>query len=392
MRKNLLLVLFSFSHLFLSARLPDLIPYHQGNLWGYCDSTKKIIIPCKYTYVSLFNGSDSARASLDILGSYTHNGYILKNGDFHADPPPVPYYYNWATAVTTGTYTITFTLPCNRKQLLVYQDSTTQLFGFKNCDGKIVIPCSFMHASEFHEGLCAVIVNDTLSGYINSKGKFVMRFENSTLGDFQNGFATITTNAGMGLINKKGKYIVPPVCINLLFGKNFFFICNESGYDGNSNELYSNGIAINKKGKVIDNRVFNYVTPCDNGFWLVNYNQRFGFLNANGKEVIPMQYSEAKPFEFGIAAVKKNEGYWGYVNETGKEVVPFIYSDVMPFNNNLAAVEDTNGKYGFIDKSGRIILSCKYSEPQRGGFDENGLCETYYYGYIDKYGTEYWEE
>src|SRR6266542_4119359 len=39
----------------ISARLPDLIPYRKGNLWGYCDSTKKIIIEPQFDDAAEFN-------------------------------------------------------------------------------------------------------------------------------------------------------------------------------------------------------------------------------------------------------------------------------------------------------------------------------------------------
>jgi hypothetical protein len=41
----------------LSAQLPDLIPYRKGNLWGFCDSTKKMIIEPKYSFVFSFKGN-----------------------------------------------------------------------------------------------------------------------------------------------------------------------------------------------------------------------------------------------------------------------------------------------------------------------------------------------
>ncbi len=38
----------------MHARLPDLIPYRKGNLWGYCDSTKKIVIEPQWEQAELF--------------------------------------------------------------------------------------------------------------------------------------------------------------------------------------------------------------------------------------------------------------------------------------------------------------------------------------------------
>lgn len=65
--------LFFFFVLFLTctesfAGLPDLIPYRKGNLWGYCDSTKKMIIPAMFQYADLFIGKTASAELNDKWG------------------------------------------------------------------------------------------------------------------------------------------------------------------------------------------------------------------------------------------------------------------------------------------------------------------------------------
>ncbi len=55
MKRVLFFLFFLLLHECVSARLPDLIPYRKGNLWGYCDSTKRMIIEPKYSSVYLFS-------------------------------------------------------------------------------------------------------------------------------------------------------------------------------------------------------------------------------------------------------------------------------------------------------------------------------------------------
>ncbi|MCU0231682.1 MAG: WG repeat-containing protein, partial [Acidobacteria bacterium] len=45
---------------------------------------------------------------------------------------------------------------------------------------------------------------------------------------------------------------------------------------------------------------------------------RYGFVDKNGKIAINPQFDEAKPFENGLAHVKLGRGQWGYVDKTGK--------------------------------------------------------------------------
>lgn len=52
----------------------------------------------------------------------------------------------------------------------------------------------------------------------------------------------------------------------------------------------------------------------------------------------------------GFIVVKTNNK-WGYVNEKGEEVIPLIYEFALPFYNNGLAIVEKNNKIGFIDKN-----------------------------------------
>jgi len=56
------------------AKLPDLIPYRKGDLWGYCDSLRNIKIPCKYERAELFS---EGLASVKLNGKWE---FINKTG------------------------------------------------------------------------------------------------------------------------------------------------------------------------------------------------------------------------------------------------------------------------------------------------------------------------
>ena len=91
---------------------------------------------------------------------------------------------------------------------------------------------------------------------------------------------------------------------------------------------FSEGMAIVSEGGVIEN------------FFLRD--ERYGYINEEGKEIIPCIYEEVEDFSEGLASVKK-DGKWGYINKDGKEIIPFIYDSVRSFSEGLASVEK-NGK------------------------------------------------
>lgn len=58
--------------------------------------------------------------------------------------------------------------------------------------------------------------------------------------------------------------------------------------------------------------------------------EKWGFINAKGEEIVPLQYDEVSEFCNEMAAVCKDE-LWGFVNTKGEEVFPPQFDDVESF-------------------------------------------------------------
>lgn len=92
----------------------------------------------------------------------------------------------------------------------------------------------------------------------------------------------------------------------------------------------------------------------------VSRNSRIGFINRNGKVVIPFDFENAKVFSNGLAAVMMLDKH-GFIDMTGKLIIPAIYEDAKYFGNGLAPIKK-NGKYGFINRKGEIVIPCIYQD------------------------------
>ena len=110
-----------------------------------------------------------------------------------------------------------------------------------------------------------------------------------------------------------------------------------------------------------------------------------GYINASGKEVIPLKF-EYMPGDFsqGIAPAKQ-KGKWGFIDTKGKVVIPFQYVKADSFSEGLAAVAtaDTN-KYGYINTKGEMVIPPKYEE---AFYFNEGVAAVQIldkWGYIDK--------
>lgn len=152
---------------------------------------------------------------------------------------------------------------------------------------------------------------------------------------------------------------------------------------------------------------------------------KWGFIDKLGKEIISCQYDEVEDFQFGVCVVEANEKSgiidkygksiapikydWidcfsisgdslsraslndkqGILNIEGKAIIPFEYEEIFDFNEGIALARK-NGKYGCIDKSNCVLIPFEYEEAGMiNGFSEGliALKKDGKFGDLDKYGN-----
>jgi hypothetical protein len=101
----------------------------------------------------------------------------------------------------------------------------------------------------------------------------------------------------------------------------------------------------------------------DKEIFLENYfpvvsDQKFGYMNSNGRVVIEPQYDEVGVFRNGLAVVSKDSKY-GIINKKNELIVDFIYDEILDFQEDRAIVikGDT---YNLVDRSGKEISSSPF--------------------------------
>jgi hypothetical protein len=86
----------------------------------------------------------------------------------------------------------------------------------------------------------------------------------------------------------------------------------------------------------------------------------WGYMDLQGKVIIPPAYSEAGFFSEDIAAVVQNEKF-GFISKSNKFIVEPIYDEVSDFYDGRSVVEK-NGKLGMIDRNGYSIFEPIFEE------------------------------
>jgi len=98
---------------------------------------------------------------------------------------------------------------------------------------------------------------------------------------------------------------------------------------------------------------------------------RGGFIDRNGKVVIPLCFDKVGDFSEGLARFER-DGSWGYIDARGSVVIEPRFPWAQEFSEGLARVQVSgsplgiNGRWGFIDKNGKVVVPPDYKEPFGG--------------------------
>jgi len=166
-------------------------------------------------------------------------------------------------------------------------------------------------------------------GIINEQGEKVIPFKYHYTSSVGNGLFAVQEKSGdkIGYMTLQGKYVVEP--------------------------KYDMGFQF--KGKRARVAVGNYQDLMDFKYM---ENCKYGFIDENGKEVIPPQYDWAGDFGDGIAPVAKNGRYF-FIDMNGDKIDDQTYSSLSGFRGDLCWVKK-GSKGGLINRKNEIVIPLEY--------------------------------
>lgn len=271
--------------------------------WGFIYQDGDTLTSCRFEYAYNFH------KGLAIVKMYGKYGYLAKTGELL-----IPYNFDMA-------YTF-------KDSLAIIRIGTH--FGFINKEGVPIIPCQYDDVFDFHEGLAAV-QKEGLWGYINRQGNIVIPFRYEEAFDFHEGLAGVMKEGKMGYIDRTGSTVIAfRYKTALTFNQGTAFVEDTDGemlsIDTKGNELFAG----------------NFLSGFFENLALVqNDDNKKGFINRKGIQVIPCQYDDAMIFREGLAAVEINKK-WGFINQQGTVVIPCQFDGAFFFNEGLGLVFNIN--------------------------------------------------
>ncbi len=255
----------------------------------------------------------------------------------------------------------------------------TYLYGFKNEAGEVVIPPTYDNVKGFTaDNLAAVKING-LWGYINKQNEMVIKPQFAEASWFRSGYAVVGNGRNDGVINIKGERVVP-IKYSMLssYSEGFFtgFYGGAWGFvdtEGNHaipftyrlTHSFSEGLAgvssketekwgfIDKQNNLVIGYKYDYVEEFQNGFARVTVDNKKGFINKNGVEVIA-------PVNAHSAQLDKEKNTWLIGNADNLNIYTLKNGTATKEYESLTVME---GSVYSAQKGGKYALLTKYGEP-----------------------------
>ncbi|MDD4150186.1 MAG: WG repeat-containing protein [Bacteroidales bacterium] len=200
---------------------------------------------------------------------------------------------------------------------------------------------------------------------INEQGNVLFEFKTQYVWPFSDGMAKFKTLVDIngklewriGFVNEKGDITIEPIYESLNFNK-YNFVDGVSWVKLPEQEGF---FIIDKTGKKITDKKYAKVGSFHEGMCAVFQGLKMGFVNTKGEEIIPINYNGSPRFQDGLVCLciaDSDVDKYGFLNKEGKLVIPFqlIQTGYSGFNGGECRIQ-VNGKTCLIDKTGKIVFT-----------------------------------
>lgn len=270
----------------------------------------------------------------------------------------------------------------------VVRDNATNRMGIMNLKGKMLIQPKYQNiVFLYNGGLIYFKISDTTYSLMNHQGQWVVENEHDYLIDMLSystvdKFLPVPGRGKWGLVDSLGNWLMPMeyLTIDVDDSERGWVITEEGLYDVYKKRLLlqeginwthkigNNLYAVGKRGDkvgIIDTL----------GQWVVEpeydwiHNESEGFISFSKRVHTVAQDTVIKVGRDGYRRTTYYYRNYGFMDRQGREVIPAQFDETEDFNNGYAKVM-ISGKWGYIDTTGKMVVPCKYeygSEFQKNG-------------------------
>lgn len=254
--------------------------------------------------------------------------------------------------------------------------------GLLNIKGNHVIPSRYQQMGNYMSEAIPVITTDEECFFVDINGNRTLNFNGEgaaeELGTITDGKYWVKMNDTYAYYDLDGQRLSEDYQMATNFNGDYavvqkddrWIIINDN-FEQVSSESYadiiidSNGYAIrkgllfiniqgkgyqlaNQKGEIITEEYFDDARlMIDGTYAAVKKNEKWGFIDTEGKYIVEPEYEEAKSFSNGLAAIKK-EDKWGFINEENQIVIEPQYTETRSFNSSFNCFVKVEEKWNLL--------------------------------------------
>ncbi|MBR2326241.1 MAG: WG repeat-containing protein [Alistipes sp.] len=221
-------------------------------------------------------------------------------------------------------------------ELRLVQDNN--MWGYADDEGNIVIQGQFQIAYEFNSRDYAVVMKDGYYGVINKKGETVVPFEYHNMlycGLYDDNYIIVHKYQKRGVINLKNEIVIPIKYDHIFqYGPNIFRVKVGKKYG-----------LINDKGETVVPIIYDSIDRMgyNSGIYRLKLDNKYGVFNINGKDT-GLIYDYIVCTGDKLIRVQLDDK-WGFINQNLEEVIPVIYERAWDFEDNFALVKEDGEWY-----------------------------------------------
>lgn len=387
---------------------------------GVCNLDGQTLIPVEYDFIEIFNDNlcvvskDENHALFTMKGKQLTKFEYMVIGDFRFGLSKVRkgdlfgYINKLGKEIRPINYEMNY--PFSEGFAVIKKNSK---YGLIDTLGKVIIKPKYDYLNDIHLGVASYI-KDGKWGLVDIKGIEVTLPKYEKINRIYKGVIAAKTNNKWGIISNQGNELTSFEFDNIDIKVNSEIQVRSFGIKKSnfSNEylLISQNQewgVIDAKGRLIIPIEYNSIYPFTNEVAIVKKQGKYGLININGKKIAEIEYDNIEPYIAGshslanlgvMLFVKDNK--WGVLSKDGEEIVRAKYEHILLTDSKYFIVYN-NEKAGILDIVKRKeVVPCKYDQIKKQGigFDRfvflDGLAivvQDGKMGYIDKEGTEFFK-
>lgn len=282
-------------------------------------------------------------------------------------------YYDAGTGQKVTDHIHVSSLTCGRA-LFDQRVEGRRLYGYVDAAGNVAIPPVYRDAASFVDGLAAVQdAEHGRWGVINTAGETVIPIEYSSMQRVSDSRFAVTKgdDTAILLLDRDGREIVPvqPFQAIRAFSDGLALARVDDPVTGYAGTQYG---YIDEEGRMVIPAEYGYANEFSQGRAVVSAEWDLCYIDTQGNRLNGECYDEAQPFSGGVACVGREnaqgETKYGLIDLVGNVILPLEYEDRIEFSEGLAVVsqrqEDGSRRYGYVDPAGNLAIPFRFSSAE----------------------------